>query len=257
MKKITLLLCCLLGFSLFINAQNEGEVLFQETMKIEIKLPEGSGITAEQLKKMMPSERVSKYVLSFNETATLYKAKKGEEPEDQEFNSDNGEMRIKMRFSGASADNATYLDLKKETLIEKKDFMGKTFLVQDKDPKLPWKLGTETKMILDYNCRKASAEIDDRTIEAWFTTELPIASGPGSYFGLPGMILEVSSDGKSGKRHLMATEVNLKTLEADQITAPKKGKKVSSEAFKKIVEEKTKEMQEQMGSGGNRIIIRG
>lgn len=257
MKKITLLLCCLIGFNLFLNAQNEGEVIFKETMKIEIKLPENSPISAEQLKKMMPSERVSKYVLYFNEKASLYTTKKGEEPEEQEINHQEGEMRVQMRFSGASSDNATYLDLKKETLIEKKDFMDKTFLVQDKDPKLPWKLGTESKKILDYNCRKATAEIDDRSIEAWFTTELPIASGPGSYFGLPGMILEIKSSSESGDRHLTAESVQLKTLEADQITAPKKGKKVSREAFKKIVEEKTKEMQDQMGGQGNRIIIRG
>lgn len=257
MKKFTLLLCCLFAFSLFLNAQKEGEIIFKETMKIQIQLPEDSPITAEQLKKMLPPEQVSKSVLYFNESATLFMAVKGEEPEEQELSHEEGGMRIKMKFAGASSDNVTYLNLDKETLVEKQDFMGKTFLVQDKDPKLPWKLGTESKKIMDYNCTKATAEIDDRMIEAWFTTELPIASGPGSYFGLPGMILEIQSSGESGSRTFLAQEVNFKTLEKDKIAAPKKGKKVTSDEFRKIVEEKTKEMQEQMGGGGNRIIIRG
>lgn len=257
MKKITLLFCALLGLSIFANAQKEGEVIFKEKVKIQITLPEDSPITKAQLEKMMPPEQTSKSVLYFNESATLYTALKGEEPHEQEFSSEEGGMRIKMRFAGTDAENTTYLNLAKETLIEKQDFMGKTFLVQDKDPKLPWKLGTERKKILDYNCTKATAEIDDRTVEAWFTTELPIASGPGSYFGLPGMILEVHSKGENGSRTLVAQEVNFKILEKGTIVAPKKGKKVSSEEFSKIVEEKTKEMQEQMGGGGNRIIIRG
>ena len=260
MKKFTLLLCCFLGLNLFLNAQQEGEVIFKESinLKLKIDLPDDNPKLAEQLRKMMPREQVFNHVLYFNKDATLYKAKEGaEEPEEQEFSHEGDGVQIKMKFSGANAESITYLDLKKEALTEKKDFMGKTFLVQDKDPKLPWKLGTESKKILDYNCRKASAEIDDRTVEAWFTTELPIASGPGSYYGLPGMILEVKSSGENGERHIIAQELNLKTLENDQIVAPKKGKKVSSDEFKKIVEEKNKEMQEQMGSGGNRIIIRG
>ena len=257
MKKFTLILCCLLGMNLFLKAQQEGEIIFKETVQFKIEIPSDDPKLAEQLKKMMPSEQVFKHVLYFNEDATLYTAKKGEEPEDQEINHEEEGVRIKMSFSGGAGENSTYLDLKKESLTEKKDFMGKTFLVQDKDPKLPWKLGTESKKILDYNCRKATAEIDDRQIEAWFTTELPIASGPGSYFGLPGMILEVKSSGERGGRHLTAESVDFKALEADQIVAPKKGKKVTNDEFKKIVEEKTKEMQEQMGSGGNRIIIRG
>ena len=223
MKKFTLLLCCLLGLSLFLNAQQEGEVIFKQSikMKLKIDLPDDNLKLAEQLKKMKPSEQVSNHVLYFNEDASLYKAKEGAEaPEDQEYNHEGDGVQIKMKFSRSSSESITYLNLKKEALTEKKDFLGKTFLVQDKDPKLPWKLGTESKKILDYNCRKATAEIDDRTVEAWFPTELPIASGPGTYYGLPGMILEVKSSGENGSRHIVAQELNLKTLEANMIVAP-------------------------------------
>ena len=70
------------------------------------------------------------------------------------------------------------------------------------------------------------------------------------------MILEVSSKGERGSRTIVATAINEKELEKDLIKEPSKGKKVTSEEFKKIVDEKTKEMQEQMG-GRRGIIIRG
>jgi GLPGLI family protein len=259
MQKRTLLFICLLSLANILIAQKEGEILFKETMKIEITVPEGSPITAEELKKMMPGEQVFQRVLYFNEDATLYTSPKNAEAEDDthEINSEDGGIQIRMKMVGSGGENQTYVNLKKESLTERREFMGKTFIIQDEDPKLPWKLGTDQKEILGYNCTNATATIEDREVEAWFTTELPLASGPGNYYGLPGMILEVSSKGERGSRKIQATAINEKPLEKDLIQAPKKGKKVTSDEFRKIVEEKTKEMQEQMGGGGNRIIIRG
>ena len=147
--------------------------------------------------------------------------------------------------------------MENETGLEKSEFMGKTFLIEDKNPKLPWKLETDTKEILGYNCRKATAEIDNRKVEAWFTSELSVPSGPASYFGLPGMILELKSEGERGGNHIQATAIQMEKLEEGQIEKPKKGKKVSREEYQKIVEQKTKEMQEQMGGRGGIRIIRG
>ncbi|MEO0341586.1 MAG: GLPGLI family protein [Bacteroidota bacterium] len=256
MQKLSLLLCtCLMAFSL--QAQKEGEILFKEVMKIEIQLPEDSPIPIEELKKMMPSEQVSKQVLYFTDKATLYTAEPQAEQAESEFNHEGEGVRIQMKMVGASTENKVFVDLKKEQLIQQQDFMGKTFIVQDDEPKLPWKLGTEQKEILGYNCRQATATIDDREVEAWFTTELAIPSGPANYYGLPGMILEVQSKSENGERKIIATAINEKALEKDLLKAPNKGKKVTSEQYRKIVEEKTKEMQEQMGGRNGTFIIRG
>ena len=135
--------------------------------------------------------------------------------------------------------------------------IDKTFIIKDDEPKLPWKLSTEQKEILGYTCCKATATMEEREVEAWFTTALAVPSGPDSYYGLPGMILEVNSKSEAGARKIIATAINEKTLEKDLIVAPNKGKKVNSDQFRKIVEEKTKEMQEQMGGRNGTMIIRG
>ena len=46
---------------------------FNETENFEIKLPENSPISSEQLKKLMPSGQSKKSVLYFNDKETLYK----------------------------------------------------------------------------------------------------------------------------------------------------------------------------------------
>jgi GLPGLI family protein len=63
------------------------------------------------------------------------------------------------------------------------------------------------------------------------------------------MILELDID--EGKRTLVAEKITLAPNEKGAITKPKKGKKVSREEYEKIVEEKTKEMEEQMGGNGS------
>jgi GLPGLI family protein len=255
MKNITLLLLICLAASL-LPAQQEGTITFSEKMKIEIKLPENSPIPIEELRKMMPSERISQKVLHFNDKASLYMAAEQGKEEDHEINTGTDEVQIKIRMVGENAENKIFQNLKTKATTQKRDFMGKMFLIEDEQNKLAWKLGTESKKILDYNCRKATSQSDERTIVAWFSTEIPISSGPDLYAGLPGMILEIESTSDNGSRTITATNIDFNPLAPDLIQAPKKGKKISRKAFAKVVEEKTKEMEEQMGGQGGIRFIR-
>ncbi|WP_332911473.1 GLPGLI family protein [Algoriphagus boritolerans] len=38
---------------------------------------------------------------------------------------------------------------------------------------------------------------DTIRVTAWFTPEIPVSHGPESYFGLPGLILEVQNQGRT------------------------------------------------------------
>ena len=132
-----------------------------------------------------------------------------------------------------------------------------------------WKLENETKQIGQYTCYKATAtrEItvasfssvsngdekhDDKkeekktqTIIAWYTPQIPVNHGPDDYWGLPGLILEVNNGG----RVMICNKIVLNPEEEIVIEAPTKGKEVSREEYRKVMEEKMKEMQKMYDGG--------
>ena len=113
-----------------------------------------------------------------------------------------------------------------------------------------FKSAKEQKQILDFVCQKAIYTKDTMVVEAWFTPQIPIANGPDLHGQLPGMILMVSME--NGKRTITATEVKFEKIDSILLEKPTKGKKISQAEFKKIQEEKMKEM----GGGNGRTVIR-
>jgi GLPGLI family protein len=84
------------------------------------------------------------------------------------------------------------------------------------------------------------------TITAWYTPEIPISHGPEGYWGLPGLILEVSD----GRTTTLCSKVVLNVKDKVDIKAPTKGKKVTQTEFDDIVVKKMEEMREMGGPGG-------
>lgn len=80
--------------------------------------------------------------------------------------------------------------------------LNKGSLVNSKwEGKYKWKITDETKIINGYKVKKAitgSIELDKSSdyyygnVVAWFCPDLPIPSGPARYYGLPGLILELT-----------------------------------------------------------------
>uniref|UniRef100_UPI004049B587 GLPGLI family protein n=1 Tax=Flavobacterium sp. TaxID=239 RepID=UPI004049B587 len=83
-------------------------------------------------------------------------------------------------------------------------------------------------------------------VVAWYTPDIPINQGPENYWGLPGLILEVSD----GKTVILCSKVVMNTKEKKEIKAPKKGKVVTQAEYDQIVTEKMAEMREMGGRGG-------
>ncbi len=77
-------------------------------------------------------------------------------------------------------------------------------------------------------------------VTAWYTPQIPVSNGPGSYWGLPGLILEINE----GKTTILCSEITLNPTEKAAINAPKKGKEVSRKEYNSIVKKKMKEMSE-------------
>ena len=168
-----------------------------------------------------------------------------------------------------------YKNVKENALVQKQEFYGKQFLVKDNLQPIVWKMGKESKQIGQYMCFKATASIpsadlswysfswsDLRTetapdssnvvteeeikmteVEAWYTPQIPVGHGPGEYWGLPGLILEVSA----GNTTMLCTKIVMNPSEKIKIEAPDKGKEITKEEYKSTIAGKMLEMRNNRG----------
>ena len=121
---------------------------------------------------------------------------------------------------------------------EKKTDKAKT---EDKDKK--------TNFMDDFDMPK------EITITAWYTPEIPVNQGPESYWGLPGLILEVND----GKTTVLCSKVVLNAKEKAEIKAPTNGKVISQKEYDETVVKKMEEMRQMYdgkGVDGRRMEMR-
>ncbi|MCO4821158.1 MAG: GLPGLI family protein [Flavobacteriaceae bacterium] len=235
---------------------------------------------AERMKSMFEKT----FVLTFNKEESLYK--------EEETLEAPGGGRGGMRFMGAGIGGGNqYKNVKTNKLMQEQEFFGKQFLINDDLPKLEWVMTGETKQIGKYLCMKATAvkqldgsdfmnarrrnrdndkeekETDSTktnnpidnieipkevTITAWYTPQIPINQGPGEYWGLPGLILEVSSD----RTTILCSKIVMNPGEKEAIKVPSKGKEVTQEEYAEIVKKKMEEMREMYGGRNRRNGVR-
>ncbi|MDA0684648.1 MAG: GLPGLI family protein [Bacteroidetes bacterium] len=245
MKRLLPLLLLFVSFS---ASAQEGTIRYDRVVKIDIDLPP----EMESMRDQIPTENKTAMLLHFNEFESVMQAAPKEESDDREVRG-NGFM---FRMGGQQGENITYVNHDEGLITEKRDFMGRTFLIEDAQPLLAWKLTGEQSEYIGYAVQKATAVRDSSTIEAWFSPQIPVAIGPERFSGLPGAILVLSVN--EGQLSFSATEISLESVAEGAILAPKEGRKVTQEQFDEIMEEKRKEMEAQFGRRGNgaRVIMR-
>lgn len=247
MKKVLFyLIACL---PMFCIAQNEGEILYTEVRKLDIKLPDDM---PEEMKARIPTTNSAKKILYFTPTISLYKNFVANQ--DQTIENRDQEEGMEMKIVIKQPENEFFKDLANAKSTEYKDLFGKDFLIKGDLQTYAWKISNETKDILGYPCKKATCIADKDSVTAWFTMKIPVPNGPGKFSKLPGMILEI--DMNSGKHVMTANKIELKKLTGNNIIEPSKGKNVSQEEFNKIETKKRKEMEEMNGGRGGGIMIR-
>ncbi|MCC6459190.1 MAG: GLPGLI family protein [Saprospiraceae bacterium] len=241
MTKFHLLLFWLsLGLCAALPAQkSEGIIQFEEKINMHRNLPPDAG----DMKAMIPEFRIMKSELLFNANESLYRNVE-EEEEDEEG---DGPVVIKMQ----RPDAMFYKNLNAGTKTDQREFMGKYYLIEGELDKTPWKVGTESRQVLGYDCLKAvwddTTAGRKRVVVAWFAPDIPVSSGPVTYGQLPGMILAL--DINNGELQLTAQKIETKALGAGAIVAPKKGEKTTQAEFKKMMDERTKAMGGSNGPG--------
>ena len=80
-------------------------------------------------------------------------------------------------------------------------------------------------------------------VTAWYTMQIPINQGPGEYWGLPGLILEVNA----GRTTLLCSKIVMNPAEKTEIKKPEKGKEVTKKEYNDIIKKKMEEMREMYG----------
>ncbi|MEM1337467.1 MAG: GLPGLI family protein [Bacteroidota bacterium] len=88
----------------------------------------------------------------------------------------------------------------------------------------------------------------ERVITVWYTLDIPISQGPGPYWGLPGLILEVND----GRTAILCNKIVLNPEETIEIKVPSKGKEVSQGEYDAIMAEKMEEMSQRFRAGNRR-----
>lgn len=86
-------------------------------------------------------------------------------------------------------------------------------------------------------------EIPSTQVEAWYTLQVPVGHGPAEYWGLPGLILEVSA----GDTTMLCTKIVMNPTEKVQIEAPEKGKEITKVDYKTTIVGKMMEMRNNRG----------
>ena len=84
-------------------------------------------------------------------------------------------------------------------------------------------------------------------ITAWYTPEIAVNQGPENYWGLPGLILEVSD----GKTTILCSKIVMNTKDKADIKAPTIGKEISQKDYDETVVKKMQEFRE-MNQGQGR-----
>lgn len=239
-----MLLLPFLSLNIPANAQTSGTVMYEEHAKLHLNIQGDAPPPAN-----LPTERMAQAVLHFTPDASLYESVKGQSAPDM-VNEDNDGDRVQIKM--VAPDNKFYCDLRNNKRLDQRDFMQRKFLIENDLKSSDWKLTNKQKMILNYPSQEATRQDKDRKITVWFTSAIPVSSGPASYSGLPGLVLEVNIN--DGDQTITATSVVLENIDPSVLVRPKEGKKVSQDEFDKIVADKMKEMGVENGSGNNVII---
>lgn len=273
MKHLQTLLFFLL-FVIAIKAQDfQGKAIYQSKFRIDMRVDstQVSSTQQQQIQEMLRKQLEKNFELFFDKNTSIYR-------EEAKLEQEAGGFGGMMMIIGGALNGKHFKDLKSKSFSKESELMGKNFLIKDSLTVYNWKLVNESKMIGSNLCFKAVATIKNTTmslnfgrgggrnnptqtgnnpqpvqqdmiVEAWYSPEIPVNNGPGDYWGLPGLIMEVNAD----RMTLQLVKLDLNPKDRIQIKDLDKGKVVTQKEYDEIVKTKTEEMRQnfQGGQRGN------
>ena len=227
----------------------------------------------KQVQSRLKNRLEKTFVLNFNKTESVF-------DEEDQIDAMSGATDT---WGSNFTRGKQYKNVKDDLLVQSQEFYGKKFLVKDKLQAIDWKMASESKKIGQYVCFKATAsiptselawydfswgdlrrpnteesatadgeapkepEIKMTEVEAWYTLQIPVSHGPGEYWGLPGLILEVSA----GNTTMLCSKVVMNPKETIKIEAPDKGKEITKSEYQATIQSKMTEMRDNRGRRRN------
>ncbi len=281
MKSFTITFSALiLAFLIFVSfkpavQEFQGQAFYFSKSKMD--LGSWGARMSEAQKKQVQSRlknRLQKtYVLSFNKEASVFK-------EEDQIDAIAGATDS---WGNNFSRGDQYKNVKENKLVQDQEFYGKKFLVKDELQAIDWKMGSESKQIGQYMTFKATAsiptseltwydfswsdisrpttevktdsipaevkvpEVKMTEVEAWYTLQIPVRHGPAEYWGLPGLILEVSA----GNTTMLCSKVILNPEETLEIEPSDKGKEITKSEYQSTIQMKMTEMRNNRGRRRN------
>lgn len=222
--------------------------------KLEVNYQEIIDVNVDELKKNMKVETSGSVSLPKDFYDNMYKSLS--EPKDftltindnlstykkvEKISNGQGNGGFSMSVSFSGGGNGIVKDLSKKEYSKSANLMDKSYLIKDKLTEYKWQLTRETKKLIGFDVKKATAVIDStKSLVAWYAPSIAIKDGPSMYNGLPGLILEMEiintskSDKKSfGNVTIKATEVK-EVPDMKPIEKPKEKNVITEKEFKEL-----------------------
>jgi GLPGLI family protein len=228
-KKILIATVLLLAIA---NVKSQSiQVIYEEQMKsnVQINDPQIAAAMEAQLssmKKMM--------CLFYCMGESIYESLSNNTNNDSTSTISQSGMTIVMM----SNDISVYKNQKNKELISQEYILDRRFLITDTLSNFEWVLLDEEKVVNNFKCHKATDKTGCTT--AWYCLDIPINDGPYIFWGLPGLIIELSHMNKT----VTALDV-IPISKEDEVSKIKKltgGKKISRKEFDLTMQKKMKEM---------------
>lgn len=135
-------------------------------------------------------------ILIANESKAFYQVLRNSSLETKssktKIDSENNVIKI-TDFTNSTVANFIFLENSKDFNYSYLKTQKEELMVLDKMPKLNWNLVNDSKVIGEFNCKKAEVDFRGRKFIAWYAPKIAIPFGPFKFKGLPGLIINIES----------------------------------------------------------------
>ncbi len=239
---MTLLLMPSLGFNSYSQITN-GEITYAISSNIRFAEQEESDKKKEKKRSKELNAVLSKLLSDGDELTPviILRFNQNESIVEKLETMDNDANAFNFSSMAVNAMGVIYTEFANQTTLRLDESFGEPLLVTDSLSRFRWKLSNEKSTINGYTCFKATGTaynyedegIIEIPIEAWYTPQIPIPTGPAEFGGLPGAILQLKR-GKRDKTYI-AVDINVKKKDV-KIKKPTKGKQLTRAEYEKLFE---------------------